>query len=256
MTAEGLEAAITPRTRAAIPVHIYGQPAPMKEIMEVARKHSVKVIEDAAQAHGAEYQGRRIGSWGDAATFSFYPAKNLGAYGDAGAVVTSDEEIANSVRKLKDHGRTEKYLHNFVGVNSRLDTLQAAILEVKLRHLEEWNNARRSVAAKYDGALSEFDRMTLPTEISSGHHVYHLYVVQADRRNELQQLLANQGIGTGIHYPVPLHLQPAFQSLGYSIGEYPVTERLAKSILSMPMYPEMEDKQVARVVQAIGSFAR
>ena len=163
-------------------------------------------------------KGGGSGSWGDAATFSFYPAKNLGAYGDAGAVVTSDEEIANSVRKLKDHGRTEKYLHNFVGVNSRLDTLQAAILEVKLRHLEEWNNTRRSVAAKYDGALSEFDTVTIPAEISSGRHVYHLYVVQTDRRDELQQ-------------------------------------RLAKSILSIPMYPQIEDKQMARIGQAIGSFA-
>ena len=254
MTAQGLSDAITPRTRVAIPVHLYGQPSPMREIMDAAREHSLKVIEDAAQAHGADYAGRRIGTWGDLATFSFYPAKNLGAYGDAGAVVTNDDTLANTVRMMKDHGRTQKYLHDFPGVNSRLDTLQAAILSVKLARMEEWNEARRSVVARYDSALSEFSWLTLPTEIPEGRHVYHLYVVQSDSRDDLLRHLAKEGIGTGIHYPVPLHLQPAFESLGYRQGDFPVAEKLGESILSLPMYPELDDAQLARVVQAIASF--
>ncbi len=254
MTAEGLSAAITPRTKAAIPVHLYGQPAPMAEIMEVARRRSIKVIEDAAQAHGAEYNGKRAGSWGDAAAFSFYPAKNLGAYGDAGAVVTNDEELAVAVRMLRDHGRTDKYLHEYVGVNSRLDTLQAAVLGVKLNHMEEWNEARRAVAAKYDAALGEFPWLTLPAQMPGGRHVYHLYVVRSDRREELRQHLSDSGIGVGIHYPVPLHLQPAFRALGYGMGDFPVSERLAGSILSIPMYPEVSEALSHRVVQTIGAF--
>ncbi len=254
MTAEGLSAAITPKTRAAIPVHLYGQPAPMAEIMEVARRRSIKVIEDAAQAHGAEYNGKRVGGWGDVAAFSFYPAKNLGAYGDAGAVVTNDEELAATVRMLRDHGRTDKYLHEYVGVNSRLDTLQAAVLGVKLGHIEEWNEARRAVAAKYDAALGGFPWLTLPAHMPGGRHVYHLYVVRSGRREELRQHLSDSGIGVGIHYPVPLHLQPAFRSLGYGMGDFPVSERLAGSVLSIPMYPEVSEAQLDRVVQTIGSF--
>ena len=254
MTAEGLSAAITPKTRAAIPVHLYGQPAPMAEIMEVARRRSIKVIEDAAQAHGAEYNGKRAGSWGDVAAFSFYPAKNLGAYGDAGAVVTSDEDLAAAVRMLRDHGRTDKYLHQYVGVNSRLDTLQAAVLEVKLGHIEEWTEARRAAATKYDAALGEFPGLALPARMPGGRHVYHLYVVRSERREELRQHLSDNGIGVGIHYPVPLHLQPAFRGLGYAMGDFPVSERLADSILSIPMYPEVSEEQLRRVVQTIGSF--
>ncbi len=254
MTAETLSAAVTPRTRATIPVHLYGQPAPMAEIVEVAARHSIKVIEDASQAHGAEYDGKRVGSWGDAAAFSFYPAKNLGAYGDAGAVVTNDEQIAAAVRMLRDHGRTDKYLHEYVGVNSRLDTLQAAVLGVKLSHMEEWNEARRAVAAKYDAGLGEFARLTLPARMRGGRHVYHLYVVRTDRRDELSQSLSDSGIGVGIHYPIPLHLQPAFRSLGHGMGDFPVSERLAASILSIPMYPELSDTQLSRIVQTIGAF--
>ena len=254
MTPEGLSAAITPRTKAAIPVHLYGQPAPMAEIMSVARQRSIKVIEDAAQAHGAEYHGKRVGSWGDAATFSFYPAKNLGACGDGGAVVTNDEQLAVSARMLRNHGRTDKYLHEYVGVNSRLDTLQAAILGVKLTRLEEWNRMRRTVAAKYDAALGEFAGLTLPAEMPGGKHVYHLYVVRTGRRDELRQYLSENGIGVGIHYPIPLHLQPALQSLGYGPGDFPVAEQLADSILSIPMYPEMQDAQLIRVVQTLAAF--
>ena len=256
MTAEGLSAAITPKTKAAIPVHLYGQLAPMADIMEVARQHSVKVVEDAAQAHGAEYQGKRAGSWGDAAAFSFYPAKNLGAYGDAGAVVTKDGGLAATVRMMRDHGRTDKYRHEYVGGNSRLDTLQAAVLGVKLGYMEEWNAARRAVAAKYDAALGEFPWLTLPARMSGGRHVYHLYVIQTGRREELRQHLSANGIGVGIHYPLPLHLQPAFRSLGYGLGDFPVAERLAGAILSIPMYPELSDAQLGRVVQIIGAFDR
>ena len=254
MTPEGFSAAITPRTKAVIPVHLYGQTAPIAEIVDIAKRRSIKVVEDAAQAHGAEYNGRRAGSWGDAATFSFYPAKNLGAYGDAGAVVTNSEDVAARARMLRDHGRTDKYLHEYIGVNSRLDTLQAAVLGAKLAHMEEWNAARRAIAAKYDAALSEFAWLTLPAEIASGRHIYHLYVIQCARREELRRCLSDNGIGVGIHYPVPLHLQPAFRSLGYGAGDFPAAERLADSILSIPMYPEMTAAQQQRIVETIGAF--
>lgn len=254
MTPEGFSAAITARTKAVIPVHLYGQTAPIAEIVDIAKRRSIKIIEDAAQAHGAEYNGRRAGSWGDAATFSFYPAKNLGAYGDAGAVVTNNEEIATRARMLRDHGRTDKYLHEYIGVNSRLDTLQAAILGVKLAHMDEWNAARRAVAAKYDAVLSEFAWLTAPAEIAGGRHIYHLYVIQCARREDLRRYLSDNGIGVGIHYPVPLHLQPAFRALGYGAGDFPVAERLSNSILSIPMYPEMTAAQQRRIVETIGAF--
>ena len=254
MDTTALEAAITPRTKAVIPVHLYGQSAPMEEISAIAKRHGIRIIEDAAQAHGGSISGNPVGSWGDVTTFSFYPAKNLGAYGDAGAIVSNNQSLAESIRMRKDHGRTQKYTHDFIGTNSRLDTLQAAILSVKLDHLEEWIERRRVIARKYDAALSEFPWLTLPEEMDQSKHVYHLYVVQTDRRDEFQQHLAASGVGTGIHYPIPLHLQPAYSHLGYKQGDFPVAEALADRILSLPLYPELTDAQVQEVVEAVATF--
>ena len=255
LTAEGFEKAITPRTKAVIPVHLYGQPAPMVEISEVAKRHGVKIIEDSAQAHGAKYDGLPVGTWGDVTCFSFYPAKNLGAYGDAGAVITNDAELATAIRMRKDHGRTQKYTHDFIGSNSRLDTLQAAILNVKLAHLAEWTERRRDIADKYTAALGEFSWITLPQGMGAARHVYHLYVIQIERRDELQKHLADAGIGTGVHYPIALNLQPAYSHLGYEKGDFPVSEALGDRILSLPMYPEMTDEQIQQVVGAIATFS-
>jgi dTDP-4-amino-4,6-dideoxygalactose transaminase len=206
-----LEDRITPRTRAIIPVHLYGQPADLMPILSIARSHALHVIEDAAQAHGAEYDGRRAGSWGDAACFSFYPAKNLGAYGDAGAVVTNDDRIALAVRRLRNHGGTEKYQHALVGYNSRLDTVQAAVLRIKLKHLDTWNQMRRANAQLYDELLSDIPGIVTPAVLNRARHVYHLYVVRVERgsRTELQHYLSDCGIQTGVHYPSPLHWIPA-----------------------------------------------
>ena len=255
MASAALEAAITSRTRAVVPVHLYGQPAPMEDICSIARRHGLIVVEDAAQAHGASYKGKRIGIWGDLACFSFYPAKNLGAYGDAGAVVTDDEGAAEQVRLMRDHGRVDKYIHERIGVNSRLDSLQAAVLRVKLRHLDEWNRRRRHLAATYSGALSDFQWITAPEEIPDGRHVYHLYVIQLEDREALRDHLVEAGVATGIHYPVPLHLQPAYHHLGYREGRFPVSEALADRIVSLPMYPELSEHIVQDIAASIGEFA-
>jgi dTDP-4-amino-4,6-dideoxygalactose transaminase len=238
MDPEALEAAITPRTRAIIPVHLYGQPCEMDRITEVAQRHGLKVIEDAAQAHGAYWQGRRPGTLGDVATFSFYPGKNLGAYGDGGAIVSSDEALIERVRRLADHGRVDKYNHDIVGMNSRLDNLQAAILRVKLRYLDGWNAARRRLAARYLAGLRE-SKLVLPIVHPEAESVWHLFVVRTAQRAALQARLACDGIASGIHYPVPLHLQPAYAFLGLSKGALPVTERVAAQVLSLPMYAEL-----------------
>ena len=255
MASAALEAAITSRTRAVVPVHLYGQPAPMEDICSIARRHGLIVVEDAAQAHGASYKGKCIGIWGDLACFSFYPAKNLGAYGDAGAVVTDDEGAAEQVRLMRDHGRVDKYIHERIGVNSRLDSLQAAVLRVKLRHLDEWNRRRRHLAAIYSGALSDFQWITAPEEIPDGRHVYHLYVIQLEDREALRDHLVEAGVATGIHYPVPLHLQPAYHHLGYREGRFPVSEALADRIVSLPMYPELSEHIVQDIAASIGEFA-
>lgn len=248
-----LEAAITPRTRAVLPVHLYGQPAPMQPILATARRHGLVVVEDACQAHGARYQGRRAGALADAAAFSFYPAKNLGAYGDGGMVVTDDAQIAQTVRMLRNYGQRRKYYHETIGFNRRLDTLQAAVLRVKLRHLDAWNAARRSHARLYNTLLSG-SGVDLPVEAEGVESVYHLYVIRSAQRDALQAHLAAQGIATGIHYPLPLHQQRAFSDLGYSQGDFPVTEQCAAHILSLPMYPELSRAMIEHTADAIREF--
>jgi len=250
VTAAAIERAITPRTRALIPVHLYGQAADLDPILELAKKHNLHVIEDAAQAHGAEYKRKRVGALGSAGCFSFYPSKNLGAYGEAGAVVTNDEELAKRLRLLRDHGSTSKYAHAIVGYNFRMEEIQAAVLNVKLPHLNDWNNSRRARAARYNAALSN-SIVILPREMDYARHVYHVYAVQSDNRDELQERLTATGVQTGVHYPIPIHLQPAYVSLGYKRGDLPVTERLAERVLSLPMFPELSDEQIERVAEAV-----
>lgn len=253
-----IEEKITPRSRAIIPVHLYGQPADLEPIMRLAEAYNLYVIEDAAQAHGAEYKGRKVGSIGHAACFSFYPTKNLGAYGDAGAVVTNDEKCRLTVRKLRDHGGIEKYQHDLVGYNSRLDTLQAAVLLVKLRYLDQWNRMRQRNAQLYNDLLSEIPNIVLPKVLEGAQHVYHLYVIRVEQgdRDKLRQYLQQKGIVTGIHYPIPLHLTKSFKYLGYKEGDFPVAEDCAKKTLSLPMYPELTREQIEYVVEQIKNFVR
>ena len=244
-----IEEAVTERTKAIIPVHLYGQPADMDAILEIAAKHNLKVIEDACQAHGAEYKGRRVGSIGDAGCFSFYPGKNLGAYGDGGMVVTNDEQTADSLKLLRNYGQRVKYYHSLKGFNSRLDTIQAAVLRVKLTHLKRWNDLRREHAGLYSQLLRDADCIT-PLEVINSHHVYHLYVIRVENRPELQKYLASKGVDTIIHYPVPIHLQEAYRDLGYSRGDFPVTEEYADQILSLPMFAELTPAQIEWVARA------
>jgi len=251
-----LEAAITPRTVGIVPVHLYGQSADMDPILAIAAHHGLWVVEDAAQAHGAEYKGRRCGTLGRLAAFSLYPAKNLGALGEAGAVVGDDVGILESGRRLRQHGATRKYHHEMEGYNGRLDAMQAAFLRVKLRRLGEWNEARRRHAARYREALAGVGEVEPLSEAPYARHVYHLFVIRAERRDALQHALAQRGIATGVHYPVPLHLQPAYQHLRLGRGAFPVAERAADVILSLPMFPELTDGQVCRVVEAIRDFFR
>lgn len=247
-----IEAAITPRTKVIMPVHLYGQIAPMDRIMAIAQRHGLKVIEDAAQAHGAEYQGQRAGAWGDAACFSFYPGKNLGAYGDGGALCTNDDALADTIAKLRDHGRTSKYAHDVIGYGERLDALQAAILRAKLPHLDDWNDARRRAAAFYDQALADVPSVCTPAQMPGARHSYHIYclAVAGDRDAILSQLNA-RGIGAGIHYPIPLHLQGAMAHYGWKPGAFPLAERAAATIISLPIYPEITREQQEAVVAAI-----
>jgi dTDP-4-amino-4,6-dideoxygalactose transaminase len=247
-----LTAAITPRTRAIMPVHLYGRPAPMAEIMEIAERHSLPVVEDCAQSHGATIDGRMTGTIGRLGCFSFYPTKNLGALGDGGAIVTDDAALADTLRKLRVYGWERKYQSTVAGgINSRLDELQAALLRCKLPELKRWNELRRERAAWYRELLADVPGLSLPEDVAG--HVYHLYVVQVHggRRDALKQALAQRGIGTDIHYPLPTHLQPAFDNLGYESGELPVTERLAESVLSLPCFPELTRAEVEAVAAAI-----
>jgi dTDP-4-amino-4,6-dideoxygalactose transaminase len=248
-----VEAALTPRTRAIIPVHLYGQPAEMESLLDIATRHGLWLIEDAAQAHGAAYRGRRCGSIGHLACFSFYPAKNLGAYGDGGAVTGNDEDLLARVCKLRDHGRTSKYQHDELGYGERLDALQAAVLGVKLSFLDEWNEARRRHAKLYDKLLQDSAVVT-PIEAPDTHHVYHLYVVRTPRRDALVTYLQAHGIEVGIHYPLPLHRQPVYLKLGYADVVLPEAERAASEVLSLPMYPELTMEQVGYVVERVKEF--
>ena len=251
-----IEAAITPATRVILPVHLYGQLAPMEAILRLAHRHGLAVIEDAAQAHAAGLQGRRAGQWGHVACFSFYPGKNLGAYGDAGAICTDDDALADTIARLRDHGRVGKYAHVEVGYGERLDALQAAILGAKLPHLETWTEARRAHAATYTAALRAVPGIIPPVEQPDARHVYHVYCVRlaeggAARRDAVREALNARGIGAGIHYPIPLHLQPALAGLGHGRGSYPQAEAAADSILSLPIYPELTGTQIAQVVDAL-----
>lgn len=240
-----LEAAITPRTKAIIAVHLYGQPCDMDAIMAIARKHKLAVVEDAAQAHGATWNGRRVGTLGDLACFSFYPGKNLGAYGDAGAVVGNDKPLMDKVRMTANHGRMSKYEHEFEGVNSRLDTVQAAVLRVKLRHLDSWNTARQSVADRYLSLLKGINGgIELPILDPKARSVWHLFVIRVEDRERIQKNLSAVGIATGFHYPVPLHKQPAYRHAVDRIGPLPVTETVAARVISLPIYAELELAQV------------
>lgn len=248
-----IEACITDRTKAIITVHLYGQPVDMDPIVALARKHKIMVIEDAAQAHGARYKGRPVGSLGDVACFSFYPSKNLGAYGDAGAVVTSNEEVAAKVALVRDHGARDKYVHEVIGRNSRLDGLQAAVLRVKLRHLPAWNAARRERVAWYNELLASLDVVT-PHEPEWVEAVYHLYVIRVARRDLVRQRLGESGIASGIHYPIPVHLQPAFRHLGYGESDFRNAEACAQEILSLPMYAELTEEQARRIADRLAAI--
>jgi dTDP-4-amino-4,6-dideoxygalactose transaminase len=248
-----LQGAITDKTRLIVPVHLYGRPAEMNAILKIAKEHNIPVLEDAAQAHGATYHGRKAGSMGIAGCFSFYPGKNLGAYGEGGAVVTNSDELAAEMRKLRDHGMSKKYHHDVVGYNYRMEGFQGAILDVKLRHLEKWNDARRSHARAYSNALSELD-IKLPPADDHCQSVWHLYVIGVEKRDELMDYLKEREIYCGIHYPVPVHLQPAYTDLEYTEGSFPVTEKWATRIVSLPMFAELTDEHIATVTNAIREF--
>jgi dTDP-4-amino-4,6-dideoxygalactose transaminase len=256
LNVELMEASITPRTKAILPVHLYGQCVRMDAITEVARKFSIPVIEDAAQAIGAEYRGQRAGNMGDAGCFSFFPTKNLGGAGDGGLITTNDDALAAKLRLLRVHGMDPKYYHKVVGINSRLDALQAAVLGVKLKYVDRWNDARRLNAARYDRFFAEarIEEVSPPIECAERRHIYHQYTIRCARRDELKNYLQSQGIGTEIYYPVPLHLQECFKSLGYRAGDLPETETAAQECLSLPIYPELTAEQQAYVVEHISRF--
>jgi dTDP-4-amino-4,6-dideoxygalactose transaminase len=255
MDPAGLEKAITPRTKAIIPVHLFGQVADMDPILDFARKHGLFVIEDAAQAHGAEYKGRKVGALGDAGCFSFYPGKNLGAFGEAGAVVTDNVELQEKMRILRDHGQVRKYRHTMIGWNCRMDGIQAAILSVKLQYLERGNLLRRVHALQYDRALHGVDEVVTPLEADYARHVYHIYAIRVQERDQVMWLLKEKGIQCGVHYPVPIHLQKAYQSLGYKNAAFPISERIAKEFISLPMFPELTEAQVEMVALCVKEAA-
>lgn len=248
-----IEAKITKKTKALIPVHMYGQAADMKPVLELAQKHGLKVIEDSCQAHGSEYYGKSCGSIADAGCFSFYYTKNLGAYGEGGIITTNDPDLAEKARLYRNHGHKSKYEHAVMGYNSRLDEIQAAILRIRLKRLAEYNKARRAVASKYKELLKDTP-LTLPAELEGRRHVYHLYVVRSRERDALQQYLTEAGIGSGIHYKNPVHLQEALASYGYKKGDFPITEEICGEILSLPVYPELKDAEIGYIAEKIREF--
>lgn len=249
-----IEAAITDRTRAIVPVHLYGQPADMDPIMAIAKKHGLMVIEDCAQSHGATYKGKGAGTFGKAACFSFYPGKNLGAYGDAGAVTTNDEALATEIRKLGDHGSNVKYQHDFVGINSRMDGIQGAVLSVKLRHLDDWTERRIEAARRYNEGLK--DVCVVPQTAEGMRHVFHLYVIQVNNREELMQKLTEEGVACGIHYPVALPVSPAYADLGYKAEDFPVACTIADKIVSLPMHGDLTDADIDLVIGTVKKYAK
>jgi dTDP-4-amino-4,6-dideoxygalactose transaminase len=254
MGVTAIEAAITPKTKAILPVHLYGQSADMDPILDIAKRHGLVVIEDAAQAHGSEYKGRRAGSLGDLGCFSFYPGKNLGAYGEGGMVVTNNPDYARTMRMLRDWGAEKKYEHVLKGYNYRLEGIQGAVLRVKLRHLEDWTEARRSAASRYDRLLDGTGIAT-PEAMSYARHVYHIYAIRTRYRRAWQEALQSQGIQTGIHYPIPVHLLPAYADLGYKAGDFPHSEQAADEVLSLPMFPELSATQSEAVCDALKTLA-
>jgi dTDP-4-amino-4,6-dideoxygalactose transaminase len=256
MDPAGLEAAITPRTKAIIPVHLFGQPADLDPILDFATAHGLTVIEDAAQAHGARYKGKMAGTLGRAGCFSFYPGKNLGAFGEAGAIITNDEDLVERIRILRDHGQTHKYHHSAIGWNCRMDGLQAAVLSIKLKNLDLGNVLRRKHAAAYDQAFAEIEDIKTPTVADYAEHVYHVYAVRVPEREHATWLLGKKQIQFGIHYPVPIHRQKAYQFLNYDIGSFPVAETLAHQLISLPMFPELTRSQISMVVYALQEAAR
>jgi len=249
-----LENAITPQTKAIIPVHLFGQMADMDPVMEIASARGLFVIEDACQAHGARYKGRPAGSIGEAGCFSFYPGKNLGAYGEAGAVVTNNPNLDRNIRMLRDHGQAKKYYHTMIGCNARMDGLQGSVLSVKLRHLTEWNEARRVNAKTYNELLADVDPVIIAQEADYANHVYHIYAVRVQTRDGLMKALLEKGIHCGIHYPLPLHLQEAYHFMGLRKGSFPVAERCVEELVSLPMFPELSKEQIEYVVTNIKHF--
>lgn len=258
-----VEAAITSKTKAIVAVHLYGQSADLDPLKEIAKKHNIILVEDAAQAHLAEYKGTPIGGLSVAASFSYYPGKNLGAYGEGGAVTTNDEALYNKVKKLREHGQSQKYYHDTFGHNYRMEGIQGAVLGVKLKHLNKWTEARRAVAAKYKEGLKGLEKVITPKEMSYAKHVYHLYVIQLNDgsleasnqlRDKLKDYLTQQGVSVGLHYPIPLHLQECFKGLGYKKGDFPNSERIGEAGLSLPMFPEMTDEQINYVLDKINEF--
>jgi len=253
MDVEQVEAKITPQTKAILPVHLYGQTVDMDPLLDIASQHGLKVVEDACQAHGAEYKGRKAGSLGDAAAFSFYYSKNLGAYGEGGFISTNDSALAEKIRMIRDHGSGARYHHELIGLNARLDEIQAVVLRAKLPHLAQWNEMRRTHAHLYNELLKDTP-VKIPTELPDNKPVYHLYVIAAPKRDELQMFLKEKGIFTGIHYPIPIHQQTVAGFLGYKQGDLPVTERATSQILSLPMFAELENEEISYTVDAIKEF--